>query len=234
VTNIITIVKKELRGYFNSLIAYIVIVVFTVISGYFFVTPLFIAKEATIKHLVQLVPLLYLFFIPAITMRLISEEIKTGTLEILLTHPVEDYEILLGKYAASLVFLSIMLLLTLFYPLSMVFIGGPGAGQVAASYIGMLFLGAAFLAAGVFASALTKNQIVSFIITFLICFAFYVMAKTTKLMPAFAANIVDYIGIDRHYDNMARGIIDSRDVVYYLSVTVFFLYAALGVIKSRK
>jgi ABC-2 type transport system permease protein len=232
--NIIILAKKELMGYFNSLIAYTVIVVFLLISGYLFVSPLFVMKEATIKHFISLMPMLYLFFIPAVTMRLFSEEIKSGTIEILFTQPVEDHEILLGKYLASLIFLIIALACTVFYSLSLLFVGSPDFGRIVSSYIGLVLLGGAFISAGIFASALTKNQIISFIVTFVVCFMFFMMGKITALVPPVFANIIDYAGIDSHYENIARGIIDTRDIIYYFSIITFFLYSALCVIKGRK
>lgn len=232
--NIAVIIGKELRGYFNSIIAYTVMVVFLLVTGYLYVLPLFISKEATIRQLIGTMPVIYLFLIPAITMRLFSEEIKSGTLEILFTQPVNDYEVLFGKYLAALIFLSITIICTLFYPLSLLFLGRPDIGQVISSYIGLILLGGALISVGTLASALTKNQIVSFIMALGICFIFFFLGKMTMLVPPFFGNIIDYIGIDRHYENIARGVLDTRDIIYYLSVAAFFLYSALYVLKNRK
>lgn len=233
--NITLILQKELRTFFNSPIAYIVIIVFLLIAGYFFTAPLFIVNQATIRHFIDLVPLLYIFFIPAITMRLFAEEYKSGTIEILVTLPVEDYEILIGKYLSTVVFVIIAVLSTLIFPITVTLLGQIDWGQVIASYIGLVFTAAAFLAIGIFSSVLTKNQIIAFIIGFLICFSLFILGKISGVFvsPVFAL-LVDFIGLDRHFENISRGVIDTKDILYYLSIVVLFLYATLCIIKSRK
>jgi ABC-2 type transport system permease protein len=232
--NVIILVKKELNSYFNSLIAYVVIVVFLLVCGYFYSAPIFVINKPIIRHFVTLLPLLYLFFIPAITMRLFAEEIHSGTIEILFTQPIKDYEILLGKYFSAVCFITIIILCTLFYPISLLLIGKLDIGQTIAAYIGLILLGSSFAAVGVFSSALTKNQIVAFIISFVICFIFFILGKITTFIPSFISSVADYVGIDRHFENIARGVIDTRDIIYYFSIIIFFLYSTLYVLKTRR
>ncbi len=232
--NTFTVFKKEIRTYFNSPIAYIVIVLFLLISGYFFSAPIFIINQASIRHLIDLFPLLFLFFIPAITMRLFSEEQKTGTIEILMTLPLKEYEILLGKFLSSVVLVSICVLMTLFYSIILSFFGKIDTGQIFVSYLGVILLGMTFSSIGIFSSSITKNQIVSFIVAFVICFALFMLGKITIFIPSFLVGLVEFIGIDSHFENTVRGIIDTRDVVYYSSISVLFLYMTLCRLKFRK
>ncbi|MEW6040025.1 MAG: ABC transporter permease subunit [Elusimicrobiota bacterium] len=232
--NILILLKKELKLYFDSPIAYVVSVLFLLICGYFFATPLFLINQASIRHLMDLLPLLYLFFIPAITMRLFAEEQKTGTIEILFTLPLNDYEILIAKYLSSTILIIICTLITLFYTALLFLVGSPDLGQIISTYIGLFLMCAMFSAVGVFGSTLTKNQIVSFIITFVICFFFYLVGKISVFIPPALQEIINFIGNDVHFENISRGLIDTRDVIYYVSICAFFLYTALVIIKSRK
>jgi ABC-2 type transport system permease protein len=208
--------------------------VFALICGYFFAAPLFVMNQSTIRHVISMMPLLLLFFMPAITMRLFSEEIKVGTIEILATQPVFDYEILLGKYLAATGFFVVTVACTLIFPVTLLFVGRPDIGQMFAQYIGVIFLGAMFAAIGTFSSTLTKNQIVAFIIGFLVCFVIFIVGKLTMFMPSFLVGAIDFIGIDTHFENISRGVIDTRDILYFVSMIVLFLYASLAVLKAKK
>lgn len=228
------IFKKEFRSYFNSLTAYIVIVLFLLITGYFFVSPLFIMNQATIRHFVDMMPLLMLFFVPAVTMKSFAEEMKFGTLEILATQPVEDYEIILGKYASAVAFVFTGFLFTLFYPLTLILISRIDIGQVIAQYIGIFLLVSFYASIGIFSSILTKNQVVAFIVSFVICFAFFVIGKLSQIAPPFLIGVIDFIGIDSHFENISRGVLDTRDFIYFLSISFFFLFSTLGLFKSKR
>lgn len=232
--NVLLLIKKELLSYFNSPIAYIVIIVFLIICGYFFTAPLFVINQATIRHFIELLPLFFLFFIPAITMRIFAEELKSGTIEIISTLPMYEYEILVAKYISSLLLISIILLITLIYPISLSIFGKLDWGSVIGSYVGAFFLCSMFSSVGVFTSILSKNQIVSFILCFLICFFLFVVGKLTTFMPAGIGSILNFIGIDSHFDNATRGIIDTRDIIYYLSFIFLFLYSSYAVFLNRK
>lgn len=217
------IAKKELQLYFNSPIAYIVLLIFLVISGFFFGRPLFVQNYSTMRHFFDVLPLFLLFFIPAITMRIYSEEYKSGTIELMYTLPYTKLEILLGKYIAALLVSAGGIVLTFFYPLTLLILGKPDIGVIISGYLGVLFLCMFFTSIGLFSSSLTKNQIVSFIIAFFICFVFFIIGKIGMFLPQW----LSYIGIDFHYDNFVRGVLDIRDIVFFISLTFLFLYFTL-------
>jgi ABC-2 type transport system permease protein len=224
--------QKELRSYFNSPVAYIVIVVFLVILGWFFTSSIFIANISSLRTVFETTPFLLLFFAPAITMRLISEEKKSGTLELLLTKPVKEYEIILGKFLAAWVLFFFTILPTLSYYVTISLLGTLDIGPVIGGYLGLLFVGAVFLGIGVFGSSITENQVVGFIVSFLIVFILFMLDKILLYVPASLASILEYLSIDYHFSNIARGVIDSRDVLYYLSAIVFTLL--LGTVSLQK
>jgi ABC-2 type transport system permease protein len=224
--------QKELRSYFNSPVAYIVIVVFLVILGWFFTSSIFIANISSLRTVFETTPFLLLFFAPAITMRLISEEKKSGTLELLLTKPVKEYEIILGKFLAAWILFFFALLPTLSYYVSISLLGTLDIGPVIGGYLGLLFVGAVFLAIGVFGSSITENQVVGFIVSFLIVFILFMLDKILLYVPTYLASILEYLSIDYHFSNIARGVIDSRDLLYYLSAVVFTLL--LGTVSLQK
>jgi len=175
-----------------------------------------------------------MFFVPAVTMRLLSEEKRSGTIEVLLTLPVKDYEIILGKFLAGLILIVVAVILTLVYSLTLSGLGDLDSGSVAAGYIGLIFLGASYLSIGVFTSSLTQNQIVAFITSFVIIFALFMLDKVLIFMPGFLVSFFEYLSVDYHFSNISRGVIDSRDVIYYLSIISFFLFLAVKALESRK
>ncbi|MEN3013060.1 MAG: ABC transporter permease subunit [Endomicrobiia bacterium] len=217
---ILTIFKKEFRLYFNSPIAYIVISIFLVISGFFYSRPLFIQNYATMRHYFDVLPLFLLFFVPAISMKIFSEEYKTGTIEVIYTLPFSKLDIILGKYLSVLTLVCGGIILTLIYPISLFLIGKPDVGMLFSSYLGVIFLCIFFCSIGVFASSVTKNQIVSYIIAFFIMFIFFIIGKMGMFLPQW----LYYAGIDFHYDNFVRGIIDIRDIIFFISLAGFFIY----------
>jgi ABC-2 type transport system permease protein len=230
--NIKYVFQKELRSYFNSPVAYIVIVVFLVILGWFFVSGIFIANISSLRTVFETTPFLLLFFAPAITMRLISEEKKSGTLELLLTKPVKEYEIIVGKFLAAWVLYFFTLLPTLSFYVTMMLLGTLDLGPVIGGYLGLLLVGAVFLGVGVFGSSITENQVVGFIVSFLIVFVLFMLDKILLYVPTSLASVLEYLSIDYHFSNIARGVIDSRDVLYYLSAIVFTLL--LGTVSLQK
>ena len=181
--NILAVLKKELKSYFNSPIAYIIITVFLSIAGYFFAAGLFIVNEASARNVMGVIPLIFIFFIPAITMRLISEEKKIGTIELMLTMPLKDSEIILGKFLASIVLLFIALVFTMVYIITISLLGDPDGGPIWGGYVGLLLMGSAYLSIGIYASSITENQIVSFIIAFVIIFIFFMLDKVLVFAP---------------------------------------------------
>ena len=232
--HIVIFCKKELKSFFDSPIAYIVITIFLLISGWFFFSDLFLVNQASLRNLFNIIPFIFMFFVPAITMRLISEEKRSGTIEILLTLPVKDYEIILGKFLAGLILIVVAVILTLVYTLALSGLGDLDSGSVVAGYIGLMFLGATYLSIGVFTSSLTQNQIVAFITSFLIIFVLYMLDKVLVFVPNFLASFFEFLSVDYHFSNISRGVIDSRDVIYYLSLIFFFLFLAVRALESRK
>jgi len=226
--------KKELKGYFDSPIAYIVITIFLLISGWFFFSDLFLVNQASLRNLFSIVPFIFMFFVPAVTMRLISEEKRSGTIELLLTLPVRDHEIILGKFLAGMILISVSVILTLVYTLTLSGLGDLDAGSVVAGYIGLIFLGATYVSVGVFTSSLTQNQVVAFITSFLIIFILFMLNKVLIFVPSFLASFFEYLSVDYHFSNISRGVIDSRDLIYYLSIIFLFLFLSVRALESRK
>jgi ABC-2 type transport system permease protein len=226
--------EKEIYHYFFNPSAYVVIAVFLIISGYFFANSLFINNQATIVTFTDIAPLLFTFFIPALTMRLFSEEYKTATIEILFTNPVTPVAVTLAKIAAAMTVITITLLLTLTYPVTVSFLGNIDLSAVWCAYLGLFLTSLVFSCIGTFASVLTKNQVTAFIIGFMLCFTLYIIGKVTPFMPDSVAVITDFAGIDSHLNNLILGIIDSRDIVYYTGLSVFFVFIICVKIKISR
>lgn len=223
----LAIARRDFQAYFNSPAAYVVLGVFLLVLGYLFFSTLFLSGYASMRGFFGVAPVLFVVFGPAITMRLISEERKTGTIEQLLTLPVNNYQVVIGKFLAALGIVAVGLAFTLPYALSVSILTPPDTsfdyGPVIGGYLGLLLLASVFLALGLFASSLTKNQIVAFIIGLALCFFFYFVDKFAVLMPASVAGIFEYISVDFHFNNIARGVIDTRGLVFYLSLVTLFI-----------
>jgi ABC-2 type transport system permease protein len=233
-SNVGTIFKKELRSYFNSAVAYVVIVVFLAIVGWMYTSSMFLINVASLRMMFELIPLVFLFVVPAVTMRLLAEEKKAGTIELLTTKPLHDWEIVAGKFLAAWALICVALLPTLIYYITIVFLGDIDNGPVIGGYLGLLFMAGVYVAVGLLASSFTENQIVAFIVGLLMMFAFFMMDKVLIFVPDFMTSIVEYLGIDFHFSNIARGVIDSRDVVYFGSVLGFTLYLSVVSLEKRK
>ncbi len=227
---------KEFRSYFHSPIAYIYLVVFIAFTSWFFFRGFFVMNQATMRGFFSLMPWTFLFLIPAVTMRLWAEEQKLGTMEVLMTWPVREYEAVLGKYFAGLGLLLVSLLLTLPLTATVFLVGGPDPGPILTGYLGLVFMGGAYLAIGLFASSLTENQIVAFILGVIMTFALFIVGEDFIIVaaPGWLAPILSFLGLGAHFSSIGRGVIDSRDVIYYLSVIFFFLYLNVRRIESRK
>ena len=224
---------KEFTSYFLSPIAYIVISIFLLVTGWFFFTTFFLYNQANLRNFFALLPLVFSFVIPAITMRLFSEEISTGSYEVLLTMPVTFLDAVLGKFLAGVAFVGAALIPTLAYPITVSFLGRLDWGPVVGGYIGAILLGGAFSAIGLFASSLTRNQITAFIIGMAICFTLTLIDKMLFFLPRSMLGVLEYIGSDFHFQNISKGIIDSRDILYFLSVIFVGLYAAHMAIQQK-
>ncbi|PIP42449.1 MAG: ABC transporter [Desulfobacterales bacterium CG23_combo_of_CG06-09_8_20_14_all_51_8] len=228
------ILKKELKDYFISPIAYIVISIFLIITGWFFFSTFFLYDQADMRAFFSLLPIIFCFVIPAVTMRLFSEELHAGSYEILLTLPVTFSDIIFGKFAAGLVMTGAMLLPTLAYPISISLIGDLDWGPVIGGYVGAMLLGGAFSSVGLFTSSLTHNQIIAFILGAAICFVLTLIDKMLFFIPETLLNVIAYLGADFHFRNVARGIIDSRDLIYFISVMFISLYGTrLALLKKE-
>jgi ABC-2 type transport system permease protein len=236
---------KELQQFFSSLIGYITIIVFLVVTGLFLWvfpdTNILDFGYASMDYFFYIAPFILLFLIPAITMRSFAEEMNTGTIELLSTKPVSDWDILLGKYFAALTLVLVALAPTLVYWYTVynlaLPIGNVDMGGTAGSYFGLIFLAAVFCAIGVFCSSITTNQIVSFVAgVFLSFFLYLAFENLSKLGVLFAKNdyLVESLGLNAHYSSMSRGVVDSRDVVYFLSVISLFLLFTRTSLASKK
>jgi ABC-2 type transport system permease protein len=225
--------KKELRQFFSNLTGYIAIIVFLLLNGLL----LFIFPDtnildfgyATLNKFFELAPWILLLLIPAITMRSFSEEFRTGTFEILRTKPVSQWKIITGKYFASIIVVLIALLPTIIYFFSIQHLSaqaGVDVGASIGSYLGLFFLASVFVAIGICCSSFTNNAVVAFIAAAFFCFLIYSGFNAVSRIPAFAAGAdyyIEMLGIDFHYSSISRGVIDSRDVIYFLSIISFFL-----------
>jgi ABC-2 type transport system permease protein len=225
---------KELRDYFVSPIAYIVISIFLLVTGWFFFMTFFLFNQADLRNFFILLPIIFSFVVPAVTMRLFSEELNVGSYEILLTMPVTLQDVIFGKFLASVAFIAAMLVPTLAYPVTVSFLGQLDWGPVVGGYIGAILLGAAFSAIGLFASSLTRNQIIAFIIGMAICFALTLIDKMLFFLPQSLLGVFEYLGADFHFQNISKGIVDSRDVLYFLSVSFVGLYGAYLAMEEKK
>ncbi|MCG8320191.1 MAG: gliding motility-associated ABC transporter permease subunit GldF [Cytophagales bacterium] len=238
------ILLKEINSYLNSLIAYIVISVFlTGIGLLMWVFPETNVLDygfADMETLFSFSPYVFLFLIPAVTMKLFAEEKKTGTLELLFTQPVTDFQIVLAKYLAGLVIVIFALIPTLIYYFSIYKLGQTqgniDTAGVIGSYIGLLLLAGVFTAIGVFASSITENQIVAFIIAVFLCFLFYSGFGSMAAIDVWGSgsNFLDQLGLLYHYSALSKGLIDARNVVYLLSLTVAMLLLTQVIVSSRK
>ena len=231
---VIHIMGKELKDFFISPIAYIVIAVFLLVTGWLFFSTFFVFNQADLRNFFNLLPMTFAFVVPAITMRLFAEELNTGSYETLLTLPVTFRDIILGKFLAGVVFVSAILVPTLVYPVFIAMMGELDWGPVIGGYAGAVMLGAAFTAIGLFASALTRNQIIAFIMGAVICFALTTMDRMLFFFPTPVLNVVNYLGASSHFQNVAKGIIDSRDILYFLSLVFLGLYAAHLAMQEKK
>jgi ABC-2 type transport system permease protein len=241
----ISLFWKEINAFFSSLIGYIVIGVFLVIMGLvMWVFPDYSVIDgnyATLDTLFSMAPLIFMFLIPAVTMRSFAEERQSGAIELLVTRPVTDWQIVAGKFLACLALVLFALLPTVLYYFSIYQLGAPkgnlDSGGILGSYIGLLFLASAFVAIGVFASSLTSNQIVAFVLATFLCFFTYLAFDYLSRLPVFFGktdDIVQSFGIAYHYNSVSRGVLDTRDLTYFISISALFLAATVLSLGRRK
>ena len=228
------IFRKEFGTYFISPIAYIVISIFLLVTGWFFFATFFILDQASLRNFFAMLPMIFSFVIPAVTMRLFAEELNIGSYETLLTLPVTSTAVVVGKFLAAVAFVIAMLIPTLAYPVTTALLGQLDWGPVIGGYFGAILLGAAFAAVGLLASSLTRNQIIAFIIGAVICFSLTLIDRMLFFLPRTLLGVLAYLGADLHFQNISKGIIDSRDLIYFLSICFIGLYGAHLVLEEKR
>jgi ABC-2 type transport system permease protein len=237
-TRIRTVANRELRAYFNSPIAYVFLLVFvgTALFTFFNIGSFFARGRADLRGLFDSIPLLMLLLVPALTMRLWAEEEKQGTLEVLLTLPAREYELVAGKFLASWALLAVGLALTLSLPVTVAFLGNLDIGPAVGGYLAALLLGGAYLAIGQFVSATTENQILSFILALVLCLVFYGLGTEaiSGFFPDRTAAVLRALGTGSRFESVARGVVDLRDLTYYLSLTGFFLALSVAALRAKR
>ena len=239
---IVSIIKREMSGYFGSPVAYVFIVIFLILCGFFTFQfgDFYNSNDASLRAFFVWHPWLYLFLIPAVAMRTWAEERRTRTIELLLTLPVTLPQAILGKFLAGWLFIGIALVLTFPMVITVCYLGNPDIGQIIAGYIGSFLLAGCYLAVGSFASSLTRNQVVAFIICLVICLFFVIAGwgpvteALATTVPLSVANFIASLSFMYRFDSVQRGVIDSRDLIYYASLITFMLAATSVVLTSRK
>ncbi|TME93573.1 MAG: ABC transporter permease [Chloroflexi bacterium] len=232
--NVWAVSVRELRSYFLSPLAYVVIALFLALSGYLFALILANGREASLRGLVQNVSVLYLFIVPAISMRLLAEEQRTGTVELLLTNPVQEWEIVTGKFLASVMLVLVMLGLTLLFPLFLFIYGNPDRGPIITGYVGIFLQAAAFLSIGLWASSLTQNQIVAAIVSFALLLILWLSENLGQFLGGTIGSIISYASVITHFQSFPQGVIQSNDVIYYLSLVLAGIVLSTLSLQSRR
>lgn len=230
---VLQISLKEFRSFFFSPILYIVALVFLGFNGWLFVLPFFVKGQAEMRDFFGALPVIFVVVAPMLTMRLLSEEIQSGSYELLATLPIKPLEIVLGKFLSSVYFIGLLLVPTLLYAVSVEVVGDLSWGPVIGGYIGAILLGAAYASIGLFTSSLTRNQIVAAILGVIICLGLFLLDKTLILLPDALAAFLQYFSSDYHFQNIAKGIIDLRDLLYFASIIFVFLYATRLVMEDK-
>ncbi len=229
------IYSKEMKLYFNSPMAYIFLVIFCLITGYFFTRTFFLFNQSDMRSLFNIIPLVYLFFIPAISMGLIARERNLGTMEVISTLPLNYLDFVLGKFLASLSLIVIGLLFTFVHFFTLAMVGtNIDYGSVFSGYLGLALLGSVYASVGIFSSSLTDNQVIAFIIGIFIVIIFFLMDKMLMFVPYYLTGIIQYLSVDYHLSNISRGVIDTRNLIYFSSVTGFFLFLTIRILEMRK
>jgi len=241
----LTLLLKEFRSFFNSISGYLIISIFLLATGLFIWvfpgnTNVLDGGYANLDTLFDMAPWIYLFLIPALCMRLFTDEKKSGTIELLLTRPISDFRIVLSKFFAALLLVAFSLLLCLVYYLSVYYLGKPvgniDVGAFWGSYLGLFFLAVGYVSIAVFAGSLTDNQIIAFLLSLVLCFSFYMgfdYLSELLIFQNLQTEIIN-IGIREHYHSLSRGVVDSRDVSYFLGLSLIFLFATRTVLQSGK
>ncbi len=234
-TNVWTITWRELKAYFASPIAYVVSAMFLAMMGFLFSSNLGYTKDANLRDTFNVMVFIVALVAPALTMKLLAEEQRMGTIELLLTSPIHDWQVVVGKFLGGVILYAVMFLApTLYYVLVISVFGSPDYGPILTSYLGMLLLGSSFLAIGLFASALTQNQVVAFFISFMIMILLWIANAVTSLIGTGpVADVLGYLSIPRHFDFFS-GIVDTTDLVFTLSIIVVALFLTTQLLQTRR
>ena len=232
--NTTAIAIKEFKSYLASPMAYVVTGIFLVLTGVFFSISPATYRETSINGFLEPGNILLLLLAAVLTMRLLAEEKKMGTLELLLTAPVRDREVILGKFLGSLGILTVMLALTFYYPILLISFGDPDMGPIATGYLGLFLLGSVSLAVGLFASSLSSNQIVAAVVAGGILFALWFVGLAATFLPEALAEIIGFLSLSRYFPDFMMGIIDTRGMIYYLSITALFLFLAIRSLENSR
>jgi ABC-2 type transport system permease protein len=230
----LAIAERELKAYFLSPVGYVVIAGFLLLASYFFYLPLVVMGEPTLRRWIYNTLIILIILMPALTMRLIAEERKTGTIEVLATSPVTDAQVVLGKFLGCVGFYAAMLAMTLVYPIILTRVGKPEMGPLITVYIGLLLYGATFVAIGLLMSAMSKSQVVAFVTAFVVLLFLFIIEWMAQSGADWLATLVRYVGIQQHLENFSKGIIDTKDVIYYLSVVALCLLLSVRAMQSWK
>ena len=231
------IAKRELKSFFDSLTAYIMLIIFLGLSGFFtwlYGSDVFLVGQASLQSFFAVAYWTLFFFTPAITMRTIAEEKRTGTIELILTKAVSDWQLIVGKYLACLMLIGVALLSTLPFYFTLTNIGPVDHGAVICGYLGLLLMSSAYISIGIFSSCISNNQIVSFLLSLLIGVFFLIIFQAlSSNFTGVIGSILSYLSISDHYQSLSRGVVDSRDIIYFVSITVFALMMAESYLIRR-
>ncbi len=221
------IAQRELKAYFVSPVAYVVAALFMLISGYLFSLILYHSREASMRGLFSNLNVVFLLITPALTMRLLAEERQRGTIEMLMTSPVTDLQIVLGKYLSSLLYLAFLLALTVIFPLTLAWLGQPDWMTLLTGYLAIYLLGASFMAIGLLTSSWTNNQVIAAVATFALSLLIWLLPSASAIVGQPLGQVFEYVSLLQHQENLLRGVIDTSDVIYYLSFIVGSLFLTI-------
>lgn len=228
------IFKRELKAFYTSPTAYIVSGLFVGITGFMFFSTFYLNNRAQLRDLFQTLPLLLSFFVPALTMRLFAEERRSGSIETLMTLPITETSVVCGKYLSCLVSTLIMIAPTLFYLIPLCIFGNPDFGPIIGGYIGVVFLCACYAAIGIFASSVTKNQILAFFLAWVICIVLTMVDSFMVFLPSSIIGFFTFISANAHFTSISRGIVDSRDIIYFVSLASLFFVLTVKMEQKAK
>jgi len=231
---VMALIEKEWRISLDTPQGYVVSIAFLLASGFFFGSSLFLNGQADMRHWFAVLPLLYIFFIPAMSMRLLADELHDGTYELLATMPTRTLDIILGKYLSLLGHITFLLVLTLLYPLSLSLLGNIDAGTIAASYLGAWLLAATFAAIGLFASSITNHAMIAYIVGLILLLVIFLLTQASPTLPIFIQDWIVMLGPINHYQHMLRGVVSLADVVLFVSFIVIFLSLSWFALERRR